>query len=341
VGLGQPSGLGPRPLGLIGLGIMGSAMAASLLRAGFAVAGYDVLAARRRALTRAGGRAVRSCREIAARAGLVICSLPTSDALIETAEALASAPRTPRLVVDTSTLPVEVKQAARRRLRARGSVVLDCPISGTGAQARTRDLVVYASGPRAACREAAAVIDAFARKQYYVGPFGAGSTLKIVANLLVAIHNVAAAEALVLAKRAGLDPVLALRALLDGAGYSRMLELRGPMMVAGDYARATMKLGVWQKDLALIDAFARALRCPTPLFSSSAALYAEAIGSGRTSEDTAAVCRVLERLARTGSEPERSGWRSPARTLAPPRGERMPHPAGRRRALAGPLRPGG
>jgi putative dehydrogenase len=91
---------------------------------------------------------------------------------------------------------------------------------------------VYASGERSAYRRVRPILAAFARAQYYVGPFGAGSRLKFVANLLVTIHNVAAAEALVLAKKARLDPRLALKAIADGAGSSRMLEVRGPMMVS-------------------------------------------------------------------------------------------------------------
>ena len=116
-------------------------------------------------------------------------------------------------------------------------MLLDCPISGTGAQAREGDLVVYASGTRAAYRRVSPVLDAFARAHYYVGPFGAGSKMKFVANLLVAIHNVATAEALVLAMKAGLDPGRGREARRRGRRSSRILQLRGPMMVKGDYAR--------------------------------------------------------------------------------------------------------
>jgi 3-hydroxyisobutyrate dehydrogenase-like beta-hydroxyacid dehydrogenase len=202
-----------------------------------------------------------------------------------------------RIVIETSTLPIDVKQRARTRLRARGIVLLDCPISGTGAQARERDAVVYASGPRAAYRRVSAVLDAFARAHFYVGPFGAGSKMKFVANLLVAIHNVAAAEALVLGMKAGLEPAKVLRLVSEGAGRSRMLELRGPMMVRGDYARATMTLANWRKDMAIIAAIAREVGCETPLFSATEPIYSAATAMGE-SQDTAAVCAVLERMAR-------------------------------------------
>ena len=286
-----------KPVGIIGLGIMGSAIAANLVRAGYHVIGYDVRTARRRAHTRAGGVAARSARDVAAEADIVICSLPSSEALLETADAIATLNRRPRIVIETSTLPIEIKETARRRLRAHGATLLDCPLSGTGAQARAKDLVVYASGPRAACRRAAPVLAGFARAQYYLGRFGAGSKMKFVANLLVGIHNVAAAEALVLAMKAGLDPALTLKVVGEGAGSSRMLQLRGPMMVRGTYADATATLAVWKKDMSIIADFARRLHCPTPLFTAAAPIYAAAIAAGRDQEDTAAVCAVIEQMA--------------------------------------------
>jgi len=270
---------------------MGSAMASNLLRAGYRVVGYDVLEKRRRDLRRAGGEAVASCREVGSKAGVVICSLPSSVALLRTADELVETAR-PHIVIETSTLPIAVKESARRRLASGGTVLLDCPLSGTGSQARTKDLVVYASGNRRSYQKITTVLNAIARGHYYVGLFGAGMKTKIVANLLVAIHNVAAAEALVLARNAGLDPKTTLRVLGDGAGSSRMLQVRGPMMVKGDYSKAFMKLSVWQKDMDIIGAFARERGAATPLFNATKALYAAAERRD-ASEDTAAVHRVL------------------------------------------------
>jgi 3-hydroxyisobutyrate dehydrogenase-like beta-hydroxyacid dehydrogenase len=129
--------------------------------------------------------------------------------------------------------------------------------------------------------------------------------VKFIANLLVAIHNAAAAEALVLAMKSGLDPALVLEAVADGGGASRMLQIRGPLMVKGTYTPAMMKLDVWQKDMTLIAAYARQAKCPTPLFSATKPLYAAALRDGRGKEDTAAVCAVLERQARTGRRRQR------------------------------------
>jgi 3-hydroxyisobutyrate dehydrogenase-like beta-hydroxyacid dehydrogenase len=155
--------------------------------------------------------------------------------------------------------------------------------------------VVYASGSRAAYRRVAPVLSALARAHYFVGPFGAGSRMKFVANLLVAIHNVAAAEALVLGMKAGLDGAQVLRLVGEGAGSSRILQLRGPMMVKGRYRPPTMTLANFEKDLAIIAAFARKVGARTPLFSAAAPIYAAATRKN-PSLDTAAVCAVLEKM---------------------------------------------
>ena len=278
--------------GVIGLGIMGSAMAANLVRGGFAVQGYDVLPARRAALKRSGGNGVWTLSDL--DSPVVITSLPSAEALHDVSSELAHR----CIVVETSTLPIEDKLAAFRTLKKKGIALLDCPLSGTGAQAETKDLVVLGSGEKAAFSRVAPVLKAFARSQYYLGAFGNGSRMKFVANLLVAIHNVSAAEAFVLGMKAGLDPRTIYEVAADGAGGSRMLSVRGPQMVAGRYRPATMKVEVWQKDMKIIADFAAQLGVPTPLFSASASLYTAAMAQGFAKEDTASVCAVLERLAR-------------------------------------------
>jgi L-threonate 2-dehydrogenase len=291
-------------VGMIGLGIMGSAMSYNLLRAGVRVVGYDLAPRARAEHKRAGGAAARSPREVAKRADVIITSLPSARALGEVAAELAKSAKRRTVVVETSTLPIEVKTAARDALAKRGVVLLDCPLSGTGAQARAKDLLIYVSGERKAYDRIAPVLPAFTSANYYVGPFGDGSKMKFVANLLVAIHNVAAAEAMVLGMKAGLDPAMILKVVAAGAGGSRMFQVRGPMMVKGDYSEATMKNEVWQKDMTIIGDFARGLDCPTPLFAASAPIYNAAMAMGLGKQDTGAVCKVLEEMA---GRPRRRG----------------------------------
>ena len=284
-------------VGVIGLGIMGSAMSGNLIGAGFGVVGYDVLAKRRGVLSKAGGQAARSVRDLAACAPTIITSLPSAEALHVVAAELAGIHHRDQIVIETSTLPIATKDHARKLLAVQGVTLLDCPLSGTGAQARVKDLAVYASGSRGAYRRCIPVFEAFARTHYFLGPFGAGSKMKFLANLLVAIHNVSAAEAIVLGMKAGLDPATMVKVLGDGAGSSRMLQVRGPMMVRNDYTDAAMKVGVWQKDMGIITEFARELDCPTPLFAATTAIYNAAMALGFAEADTACVCAVLESWA--------------------------------------------
>ena len=283
-------------VGIIGLGIMGSAMAANLLRAGFHVVGYDPVAACRRRHRKAGGIVAGGASEVAASTNILVTSLPSADALARVVKEISGKKRKQLIVIETSTLPIPAKESARRRLAAVGATLLDCPLSGTGAQAQAGDLAVYGSGERAAFKKINPVLKGFSRAQYYLGAFGNGSKMKFSANLLVAIHNVSAAEAVVLARRAGLNPALAVKVLGDGAGSSRMLQVRGPMMARRAYRDATMKVEVWQKDMKIIADFARGLNSPTPLFSATKAVYNAAMAQGRARHDTASVCAVLEKI---------------------------------------------
>lgn len=286
-------------IGMLGLGIMGSAMSANLIRAGFKVVGFDVAAERMAAFAAAGGTPARSPREVAQQADLVISVLPRVAALdhcVSAADGLLASGRPGLVLVEASTFPLEDKLRIRD-LCGSNITVLDCPLSGTGAQAVTKDLAVYASGDAAACARCETVFAGFARSQHYLGEFGNGSKMKFVANLLVAIHNVATAEAFVLGMKAGLDPQMIYDVVGDGAGSSRMFQVRGPLMVSGEYKPATMKVEIWQKDMKIIAEFAAGLGAPTPLLAASAAYYTAAMAQGRGGEDTAAVCAVMEEMA--------------------------------------------
>jgi 3-hydroxyisobutyrate dehydrogenase-like beta-hydroxyacid dehydrogenase len=201
------------------------------------------------------------------------------------------------VVTECSTLAIEDKQAAHEALSAGGVTLLDSPLSGTGTQAVKRDLLVYCSGDKGGYERMLPIYQAIAKGYFFLGGFGNGSRMKFIANLLVSIHNVAAAEAMVLAMKAGLDPAETYKAISGGGGTSRMFEVRAPLMISGDYSAAQMKMELWMKDLHIIGDFTAALRCPTPLFSASAQYYAAAMSQGRNLEDTGAVCAVMEQMA--------------------------------------------
>lgn len=288
-------------VGVVGLGIMGGAFARHLRAARFAVTGFDIAPAACAALRKAGGTVAASAAGVAATNRIVLTSLP-SYAAFEAAlfgkDGIAAGAKRGTIVVELSTLPLELKEDARRRFAKLGVVMLDCPISGTGAQAAAKDAIVYASGDAAACRKCKPVFAGMARNAYYCGKFGAGSKLKYIANHLVTIHNLSAAEAFVMAEKAGVEPKLMYDVIRDGAGTSRMFEVRGPLMIKRNYLPATMKIDVYQKDIAIIGAFAKAIGTPTPLFSLSKKYYDMAMAAGFDKLDTAAVHEVLRRVAR-------------------------------------------
>lgn len=285
------------PVGVVGLGIMGGAVAANLVLAGFEVFGTDILAANRRALKEAGGTPLADARALAGRCRRIILSLPSEAALRTVSVNLAAACSPGTIVIETGTLPLAAKIEARDLLAGRGVTLLDCTLSGTGAQAKTRDLAVYASGDKKALRAFRPIIDGFARSCHDLGEFGNGTRMKFVANLLVAIHNVAAAEAILLGVRSGLDPARVVEVIGDGAGSSRMFQVRGPSMVNRTWDEAMITNQVWQKDLRLIGEALKETGSPAPLFNATIPLYTAALATGHGQHDTAAVYEVFERMA--------------------------------------------
>jgi 3-hydroxyisobutyrate dehydrogenase-like beta-hydroxyacid dehydrogenase len=279
---------------------MGSAISGNLVYDGFTVIGCDIDGSRVKALIKKGGKGASSAEEIANQSDVVLISLPSTaafeDVIWGPAGLLASI-TTDLIVMECSTLPIDLKQRAFDALQESGISLLDCPISG-GTRAAEKDLVVYGSGNREAFEKCLPVINGFARANYYLGEFGNGSKMKYVANLLVAIHNVSAAEALVFGIKSGLDPELLYKVISDSSGRSRMLEVRGPKMLKGDYDQASMKVGVFQKDIKIIEQFASLIDCPTPLFSCAAEVYKAAMAQGRENQDTSSVFAVLEEWAR-------------------------------------------
>jgi 3-hydroxyisobutyrate dehydrogenase-like beta-hydroxyacid dehydrogenase len=288
---------GKGTVGIVGLGIMGGAFAQNLLAAGWHVVGYDIDPGRRRAMARAGVEIAPDAETLAAKVPVIITSLPKPAALMETAKAIAAGSKQPRVVVEASTFTIDDKVKAERLLAKAGHTLLDCPVSGTGSQARNKDLVIYASGESRAIKKLRPLFAGFSRAMHDLGKFGNGSRMKYVANLLVAINNVASAEAMVLGIKAGLDPQTVFDMVTTGAGNSRVFELRAPMMVQNDYDDATMKVSVWQKDMAVIGDYARQLGVPTPMFDASVPIYNTAMRTGHAAQDTAAVCAVLEKMA--------------------------------------------
>jgi 3-hydroxyisobutyrate dehydrogenase-like beta-hydroxyacid dehydrogenase len=290
-----------KTVGIIGLGIMGGAIARNLVERGWHVTGFDIDAARRSELAAANVEIAADVAQVASHSPIIMTSLPGPVAVEQVAQNIADSDLSSRIVVELSTLSIVDKLRFKSMLEDAGHVALDCPLSGTGAQARVRDLIVYASGDSEAIAKCRSLFADFARQSADLGQYGNGSRMKFIANHLVAIHNVAAAEAMVLAQRAGLDPKMVVEMVGPGAGGSRMFQMRAPMMVEGIYEPATMKVSTWKKDMDIIGEFADEVGCATPLFTLTQPVYAEALQMGLGDQDTAAVFEVLKRTIITGA----------------------------------------
>ena len=283
-------------VGVIGLGIMGSSYARHLIKAGYRVVGFDIASSNLEAFSKQGGTVAGSPRDVAASSSVILTALPSEQALDDIgtgAKGLPAAVQPGAVVCELSTLPIDAKERLRSALADCDAAMLDCPVSGTGAQAALGEIDIFASGDKQQVERLRPLFDAFSRRTYYVGPFGNGMKYKYIANHLVTIHNAAAAEALFLARRAGLDLAHVLEVVSTGAGTSRMFEVRGPLMVENRYMPATARVSVHLKDIALIEEFARSNDAPVDLFNASVPFYVRAMADGRQDEDTASIHAVI------------------------------------------------
>jgi len=286
-------------VGLVGLGLLGHAVAARLLGAGHTVVGFDVLAERAHALAGMGGRTAPSARAVAEAAEVTCTLLPSlaavEEAVLGAAGALAGA-RPGAVIIQMSTISPALTERLAREAAVRGAGFLDCPISGTSAMVARGQGIIFVGGERALFDRWRPLLEAVLPRAVHVGRPGQAMTLKLVANLLIALHSAAAAEALSLARRAGLDLDVALDVLSASAAASRMLEVRGPLIIRGDFP-PQMKLDLFMKDLHLIQAAAAGVGAPLPLTDVAERLYAAAHAAGRGGEDLAAVVTALDELA--------------------------------------------
>jgi 3-hydroxyisobutyrate dehydrogenase-like beta-hydroxyacid dehydrogenase len=283
-------------IGVVGVGVMGLAMSQHLLAAGFEVRGFDVGPDRLEALAAAGGLAADSAAAVARDSDIVLVSIASVDALEAVTEGLVSGAHEGLLAVEMGTLPLDAKQAARARLAEVGVELMDVTVSGTGLQAADGTLVAYASGSQEGYERILPVLEVIGRSSYHLGEFGTGSLMKYIANLLVAVHNLATAEAHALGIAAGLDPAVVQEVISDGVGSSKIFDIRGPMMVEDSYSPPAARLDIILKDARIISAFAEQVGAPTPLLQAAIPVYEASTEAGLGDQDAAALCRHLEQI---------------------------------------------
>jgi len=283
-------------VGIVGLGLLGSAVAGRLRTAGHAVVGHDVVPARNHSLEALGGRAVGSAAAVAEAADPICVVLPSLSAVEEVVLGAGGLVATARghTVLQMSTISPALTERLARECAARGVAFLDCPISGTSGMVARGDGIIFVGGESSAYERWRPLLETILPRAVHVGRAGQAMVLKLVANLLVAVHSAAAAEALAMVERAGLDVSQALQLLASSAASSRMLEVRGPLIVKRDFP-AQMKLDLFMKDLHLIREAAGALGASVPLTDVAEQLYAAAQAAGHGGEDLAVVVTALAR----------------------------------------------
>ncbi|WP_281270186.1 L-threonate dehydrogenase [Billgrantia lactosivorans] len=286
-------------VGVIGLGAMGLGTATALIERGLAVLGCDVAEAACLALERRGGRCVASPAELAPHCDvvlLVVVDAGQVERVLFGERGLADSLAPGSLVMQCATLAPSAAERLGVRLAERDLLMLDAPISGGAAKARAGELSVMASGSEAAFAAAEPVLAAMAATVYRLGStVGVGSSMKLVNQLLAGVHIAAAAEAVALGIRMGLEPRTLYEVITHSAGNSWMFENRVPHILDGDYTPLSA-VDIFVKDLNIVHETGRELAMPTPVAASALQQFTAARGAGFGREDDAAVIKVYQRL---------------------------------------------
>lgn len=279
-------------VGLIGLGLMGTALAERLLAAGFAVAGWDVDGTRGAALARIGGKSIPTGADIFSGCERVLLSLPNLDVVAEVLGAVEIRPG--QLIIDTTTGGHDQAMAMGAMVAAKGGTYLDATVSGSSAQVRLGEVTVMVGGTLEGFQRAADLLRAFAREVFHVGPCGNGAKMKLVTNLVLGLNRAALAEGLAFAAALGLKPGAALEILQHSMAYSRIMDTKGPKMVAHDF-EPQARLSQHLKDVRLMLEAAEKAGASVPLSEVHAELLQQAEAMGLGAMDNSAILRVFEK----------------------------------------------
>jgi L-threonate 2-dehydrogenase len=283
-------------VGLIGLGAMGLGMAQSLRRGGFAPRVFDIRPGVAEDFAREGGHACSSAAELAAGSDVVVCvvvnAAQTEDVLFGSG-GVAGAMKPGSVFVMCSTVDPNWAVALEARLETVGLHLLDAPISGGAAKAASGQMTMMTAGRDEAYARCGGTLQAMAAKVYKLGDrAGAGSKVKIINQLLAGVHIAAAAEAMALGLREGVDPHALFEVITHSAGNSWMFENRMAHVLAGDYTPLSA-VDIFVKDLGLVLDMARASKFPLPLSSTAHQMFMQASTAGFAKEDDSAVIKIF------------------------------------------------
>ena len=287
-------------IGFIGLGRMGLPMSYNLLRAGYDLTVHNRSQEKVRQIADAGATAATSAAEVAATCEIVLACLPDVDTcetvLLGDDGVLANA-RPGQIIVDHSTVGSATSKACAAAAESRGAMFLDAPISGGTERATDGTLTIMVGGPKAAYEALLPAFDTMGAVVRLVGPTGSGTAAKLVNQLLVGVHMVAAAEAMLLGAKSGADPALVFELVNSGWGQSFVLGRNATAMLDRDFDGARTQLRVFLKDLGLIQEMARDLDTPIPGGDLAYRLLGEAVEQGLGDLDSAAIVLPMEEQA--------------------------------------------
>ncbi len=277
-------------VGVIGLGKMGLPIARNLMVRGFHVTGYRPSGSPE--FIKEGGTMAASAAEVAAQADVIVSIVPAAEdveEVIKGPQGTLSTLREGTIHIEMSTIDVDRKARLRDKVRAKGGDLLDCPISGSPGMVAPRLATTFASGDRTSVGQVSPVLDAISGPWVYTGPFGTGAQMKYIANLLLAVHTVAAAEAMALARRSGLDLDLVQRTLENSIASSAIWKQRGPMMAERTWSPAPGPVRTLHPILAQIEDHAAKTGLPAPVFAAAKEVFDKALADGWGDLDIACV----------------------------------------------------
>ena len=282
-------------IGLIGLGAMGGAYAKHLLKNNFKCFGIDLDKNNILKFIQLGGQEI-TYDELFNKVEIVLTSLPSLNAYKDVLNNLKRLGKNnqKKIILDMNTISIDDKNMFKNEIIGLNIDMLDSPVSGTGAQAWEADLTVFASGSKELIDKCMNIFKAFSKEVINVGSFGNGMKFKILANLLVTIHNTAAAEALRLGELAGLDQDMIFKVLGNSAATSVMLQKRMPLMINKNYEPPTASYNIFLKDVDIIRNFIKDNNVTLPTFEGSAKIYDKAEETLSKNWDTASVYEVLK-----------------------------------------------
>ena len=285
-----------KTIGSIGLGAMGGSYAKFLIEDNYTVYGVDPDTQNAEIFTSLGGLLLNNIRDLVDKCNVIILSLPTVPIFKEVINEIEVNGRSneSKILIDMNTISLSDKIETKNKLEKLNINMVDAPVSGTGAQAKVKDIVVMSSGDKAIVDKCDDIFRSFSKQNIYVGDFGNGIKFKILANLLVTVHNTVTAEALLLGQKAGLEEKMIYQVLNAGAATSVMLDKRMPLMINKNYEPATASMRIFLKDIDVITNYLKSNNLSSPTFEAAANLYNQSKENIPITHDTAAIYEQLK-----------------------------------------------